>query len=185
MSGLLSKQQGPLRCRRILYVDLDGTIRYSLSGDFVHKAADVKVYPEARRLLQLYKAVGWRIVAITNQGGVARGYLDLRDCIAALEETNRQCDGVFDRMQFCVHHPEGPNHASRMCWCRKPRIGMLVEAATELALQHGEYYPNYLGLVVGDRPEDRECAVNAGVQFMAAEEWRALRAPWPNEEVVI
>jgi D-glycero-D-manno-heptose 1,7-bisphosphate phosphatase len=58
------------------------------------------------------------------------------------------------------------------CWCRKPRPGMIIEGALELAIRTGEIYPPHLALMVGDRPEDEQCAENAGVSFLAADEWR-------------
>jgi D-glycero-D-manno-heptose 1,7-bisphosphate phosphatase len=62
------------------------------------------------------------------------------------------------------------------CWCRKPSPGLIIETACELARQHGEIYPPHLGLMVGDRPEDQECARIAGLDFKWAHEWRAEAA---------
>jgi histidinol phosphatase-like enzyme len=59
------------------------------------------------------------------------------------------------------------------CWCRKPRAGMVIEGAMRMFDQHeGEYYPPHLALFVGDRNEDKECAYNAHVAFMWAQDWR-------------
>jgi D-glycero-D-manno-heptose 1,7-bisphosphate phosphatase len=60
------------------------------------------------------------------------------------------------------------------CWCRKPSAGAVVEAAHGLADRYpGEFYPPYMGLFVGDRPEDEQCARSAGLDFEWAAEWRA------------
>lgn len=58
------------------------------------------------------------------------------------------------------------------CWCRKPRPGLAIELALNLASRTGEIYPPHMALFVGDRPEDRECADEMNVTFLDAKEWR-------------
>lgn len=159
----------------VLYVDLDDTIRMGKAtlGRFVNKAGDVKVFPEVPAILAAYKRSGWRIAAISNQGGIALGILSAEDCAACMMETQRQCNGLFDSICFCGHHPDAPDPEHAICWCRKPRIGLILTASNSLAARFNEYYPPHLALFVGDRPEDAECAANAGIKFMDAAEWRA------------
>lgn len=158
-----------------LWLDIDGTVRKGLDelGRFVNTAADVEVFPEAVAAMQKYKASGYRIIGISNQGGVALGHLTERDCVAAMAETQRQTNNLFDRITFCLHHPQASDPEYAVCWCRKPRIGLLIHAGISLSEQYGECYPPHLGLMVGDRPEDEECARNANLQFMSAADWRA------------
>lgn len=159
----------------VLYLDLDGTVRKGFDelGRFVNKKEDVEVFEGVPELLKKYKDAGWRIVAITNQGGVSLGHLSYRDLEDNIEETQSQCNGLFDRVMACVHHPEAEDKEFSVCWCRKPRIGLVVEAALGLGEQHpDEYYPPHMALFVGDRPEDEECAKNANIQFKSAKEWR-------------
>jgi phosphoglycolate phosphatase-like HAD superfamily hydrolase len=60
------------------------------------------------------------------------------------------------------------------CWCRKPRPGLAIEALNDLARQYpGEFYPPYMALMVGDRPEDEAMAQALDVGFVWAAEWRA------------
>jgi D-glycero-D-manno-heptose 1,7-bisphosphate phosphatase len=159
----------------VLYVDLDETVRMGKAtlGRFVNRAEDVQVFPEVPAILAEYKRAGWRVVAISNQGGVALGILSMEDCAASMLETQRQCNGLFDQMCFCTHHPEAADPEYAICWCRKPRIGLILTAANSLVQKFNEYYPPHLALFVGDRPEDSECAANAGIKFMDAAEWRA------------
>ena len=163
---------------KVLYLDLDGTVRkgYDELGNFVNRKEDVEVFEEVPALLQKYAGEGWRIVGITNQGGVALGHLSFNDMLDAVEETNRQCNYLFDRIMACVHHPEAKEQEMAVCWCRKPRIGLIVEAANGLGKMYEEYYPPHLALFVGDRPEDKACAENAGIEFMDAKEWRNPKA---------
>jgi len=161
----------------VLYLDLDDTVRKGKAtlGRFVNKAADVEVFPEVPEILAAYKRAGWRIVAISNQGGVALGLLSMEDCAAAMMETQRQCRGAFDKMLFCTHHPDAKDPEYAVCWCRKPRIGLILEACHALSAQFNEYYPPHLALLVGDRAEDQQCAENANVWFVDAAQWRGGR----------
>lgn len=74
------------------------------------------------------------------------------------------------------HHPAAKLPEFARCWCRKPSPGLLIEAAIDLAGRFGEYYPPYMGLMVGDRPEDEQCAALAGLDFQWAAGWRAQAA---------
>jgi len=159
---------------KVLYLDLDGTVRKCQEDGvgFVNKASDVKVYDEVPELLQRYKKAGYRIVGITNQGGVALGHLSFDDMSQAIFETQKQTDNAFDKILACVHHPEAKEKEMAICWCRKPRIGNVVQGAIALGKIYSEYYPPHMALFVGDRDEDRQCAENAGIQFQVAKEWR-------------
>lgn len=165
----------------ILAVDIDGTIREGKDdalGRFVNSAADVRVFPEAVALMRKWKAHGGRIIGVSNQGGIALGILTLEDVTAAMIETARQCDNLFDKLMWCRHHPQADDPEMRYCWCRKPSPGLLIEGALDLAAashttRRAEYYPPYMGLFVGDRPEDEEAARLAGFPFMWAADWRA------------
>ena len=159
----------------VLWLDLDGTVRHGFDelGRFVNTAADVVIFDGVPALLEEYKRLGWRIVAVSNQGGIALGHMSKEDCAGAMIATYQQCGDTFDKIAWCSHHPLAKDPEWAVCWCRKPRIGLLVESGLDLARQHGEYYPPHLGLFVGDRPEDEECAANAGLRFMHATDWRA------------
>lgn len=159
----------------VLYLDLDGTVRKGKDelGRFVNKASDVELFPGVAELILKYKQYGWRVVGVTNQGGVALGHMTMEDNLAALRETQRQSGFQFDKIAMCIHHPQADTPEMAICWCRKPKTGMIIETALSMAEQNkGEIYPPHLGVMVGDMDTDRECAMNAGLQFIAASEWR-------------
>lgn len=168
----------------VLYLDLDDTVRKGPTHGkgFVNCAADVEVFDIVPGILVAYKQKGWRIIAISNQGGVALGYLKFEDAAAAALETNRQCQNLFDQIMMCTHHPDAEDPEFAVCWCRKPRIGLVIDGANTVAKRHNEYYPPHLGLFVGDRPEDARCAENAGLAFMDAAEWRGGGWKTPLDE---
>jgi D-glycero-D-manno-heptose 1,7-bisphosphate phosphatase len=159
----------------VLYLDLDDTVRMGKDtlGKFVNGPEDVEVFPEVPDLLQTYKDLGWRIVACSNQGGIALGIMSIETCMAALNETQAQCRGLFDKVGFCPHHPNADEQWKTSCWCRKPSPGLVIQAAIEMGREHeDELYCPYLGLFVGDRPEDEACAKAASLNFLEAKAWR-------------
>lgn len=166
----------------VLYLDLDGTVRHGKDelGRFVNGPEDVVVFPEALEMMRRWKRAGGRIIAVSNQGGVALGIVSYSKVAAAMRATHEQTDRLFDKIAFCVHHPKAESPEMARCWCRKPSPGLIIEAALEVGARYGEYYPPYLGLMVGDRPEDEECARLAGLDFQWAADWRALAAATPE-----
>ena len=164
----------------VLYLDLDGTVRQGKDdalGRFVNGPEDVVVFPEAVEMMRRWRAGGGRIAGVSNQGGIALGIVSYEKVAAAIVETHRQTGALFDRIMFCQHHPDADDPEMGRCWCRKPSAGAVVEAAHGLTeMFPGEIYPPYMGLFVGDRPEDEACAKSAGLDFMWAAEWRSQAA---------
>lgn len=158
----------------LLVVDLDGTIRHGKDelGHFVNAPEDVVIFPEALELLRRWKQAGGRIVAVSNQGGIALGHMTMQACAETMLRTWQLTDQLIDKIAWCSHHPAAADPEWARCWCRKPAPGLLIEAALELAAKHGEIYPPYMGLFVGDRDEDAECARLAGFDFCLADQWR-------------
>lgn len=160
----------------VLFLDLDGTVRHGHGelGRFVNTADDVVVFPEAIRRMRSWKDRGGRIIAVTNQGGLALDHLSVDDCREALERTVLLTGFLFDVVMCCSHHPAAEDPEVASCWCRKPSPGMVFDGLRQLTdAGYPEYYPQQMALMVGDRPEDLECATRAGVAFQWAVEWRA------------
>lgn len=167
----------------VLFLDIDGTVRKGKEelGRFVNGPEDVEVFPEAVSQMRKWKVTGGRIIGVSNQGGIALGYMTADQCLAAMQRTQQLCEGLFDEIQVCQHAPGSG------CWCRKPRNGMLIAGLLELGntpcdgrgsffgavLGMYEEYKTYDSLMVGDRQEDYECAMHAGIAFRWAKDWRA------------
>lgn len=127
--------------------------------------------PEALRLLpgvpealRRVAGAGFRLVAVTNQSGVARGYFSL----ARLEEVHNRLVALLaaeevrlDGLYYCPHHPEAPVPEFRVeCDHRKPRPGMLLSAATDLGLAVSHSW------MVGDREDDIRAGLAAGCRAL-------------------
>lgn len=155
-----------------LCLDLDGTVRYSKSGDFINKPDDIMLFDGVESKIWEYRNRGYLICAVSNQGGVAYG---LKTPQACDDEISRMCS-LFERNPFhlikcCYHHEKGKvmpfNFRSLL---RKPDIGMLVLIEVE-AFQAGYIIDWSRSLFVGDRPEDEQCAQRASIGFQWANDF--------------
>lgn len=153
-----------------LCLDLDGTVRYSKNGNrFIEGPSDVAIYSDVESKLWQFRDNGWLIFGISNQGGVAFGHKTWDD---AQEEVKTMCflfaQNPFHSVQQCFHHEGGTvePYCHRSLF-RKPHTGMLAWCEYE-AFGSGFIVDWDNSLFVGDRPEDQECAANAGISFQWA-----------------
>ncbi len=162
----------------VLFLDLDGTARHCMDEavpGFVNKIEDVVIMPEAREGMKAWRDNGGRIVAISNQAGVGKGYISEIMIARIMAETQKCADDMFDMILWCPHDPD-----TTPCRCRKPGIGMPLRAISELSRRYPyEVVARDLSLFVGDRPEDEECARGLGVRFVSAEDWRRGHSQLP------
>jgi D-glycero-D-manno-heptose 1,7-bisphosphate phosphatase len=146
--------------RPALFTDLDSTVRETFSGNgFPLDPDDQLVLPHVAERLREARSLGYLVIGVTNQGGVAFGELEEEDVRAI----NRRLaegllPGLFDDILFCPHHVRGWRAAYRqLCPARKPGPAMAFEAARRHGIELS------LSVMVGDRPTDREFATAAGV----------------------
>lgn len=159
-----------------LCLDFDGTIRRTKSGkSFIDSPEDIELMPDIERRIWYYRNTGSLIVGITNQGGVAYGHRTAENVEQEIAYTLRLFgQNPFHQVQSCIQMAGG--HVEPYCHrslCRKPDIGMLVLA------ERTAYLDGYIidwdnSLLVGDRPEDKECAGNAGIRFMHIDDFLEL-----------
>lgn len=157
----------------VLYLDIDGTVRHGKDelGSFVNRPEDVVVFPEAVRQMRRWRARGGRILGVSNQGGIALGFMSMDVCADTMLRTDDLTGGLFDRILWCRHHPAAQDPEMARCWCRKPAPGLIIEGVVALAQDYpDEAHPPHMALMVGDRDEDRACAQAASIDFMDAAE---------------
>jgi D-glycero-D-manno-heptose 1,7-bisphosphate phosphatase len=146
--------------RSALFLDLDGTVRDTLSGR-VHPLDpwDQQLRAGVKPCVAAYRERGYAVVGVTNQGGVALGLLteeDVETINARLME--ELAPGLFDLILYCPYHPYGRLGAYRThADCRKPRPGMAYIARDRLGLDLAT------SIMVGDMETDRLFARNAGI----------------------
>jgi len=140
--------------RRALFLDRDGVINVEIN--YLHKIEDFEFIDGIFDLCRHYQNLGYIIVVVTNQSGIARGYYSESDFKILtkwmIEEfTNNGVE--IKKVYFCPHHPD----ISGDCYCRKPHPGMLLDAAKEFDIDLKN------SILVGDKERDIEAALNAGV----------------------
>ena len=134
-----------------VFVDRDGTLIHD--ADYCSDPSQVKTFPGAADALRRLKKAGFKIIVITNQSGIGRGFFTEEQYRAVEAEVRRQLgDRLVDATYFC---PDLPGQPSR---CRKPAPGMVLDAARDHAVDLARSF------LVGDKEIDAECAHNAGVR---------------------
>jgi len=132
-----------------IFVDRDGTIIHD--ADYCSDPNQVEVFQGAMSALRRLKQAGYKIIVITNQSGIGRGFFTEAQYRAVEAEVSRQLgNGLIDATYFC---PDVPGKPSK---CRKPAPGMILEATKD----HDLDLPG--SFLIGDKEIDAECAHNAG-----------------------
>jgi D-glycero-D-manno-heptose 1,7-bisphosphate phosphatase len=148
------------RDNRAIFIDRDGTLNEEVG--YITDPAQFRLYDFAADAVRLANEAGWRVIVLTNQSGVARGYFTedfLRRIHEGMEESLRLQGARVDAIYYCAHHPDfGPPPYRRDCDCRKPKPGLIVRAAADFALNLRE------SVVIGDRYRDIEMGHRAGAR---------------------
>lgn len=139
--------------RPAVFLDRDGTINEEMG--YINHLSRFRLLPEAAPAIRRLNEAGLPVVVITNQSGAARGYFPpslVEEVHRLMQELLAQKGARVDAIYACLHAPDAG------CSCRKPKPGLLLQAAEELGLDLSRSY------LVGDRYMDIQTAANAGVQ---------------------
>ena len=131
------------------FLDRDGTINREVK--YLARPEQLELLPGAVQGMRRFQEAGYRLVIVTNQAGVARGYYGEADVAAVHERLGKMLRerGVqVDAIYYCPHHPEGRGAYRQACSCRKPGTGMHRQAARELNLDLARC------VVIGDKVTD-------------------------------
>jgi len=145
--------------RRAVFLDRDGTVADEVG--YVNHASRIRLLSGSAEAVKRIREAGFLAVVVTNQAGVARDYFEEfvvhqanRRLVELLEREGAALDGIY----YCPHHPrEGAPPYRQDCQCRKPRPGMLLQAAEDLGIDLTRSY------MVGDGLVDVGAARAAGV----------------------
>jgi len=136
-----------------VFLDRDGTLNYN--PGYLKVAAELKLLAGVGPALARLKVAGAKLVVVTNQSGVGRGIITLKDLEAIharLEGLLEQEGAALDAIYFCPHHPDDG------CYCRKPNVGMVERAVSELQLDLRRSY------LIGDHARDIQLAHRVGAK---------------------
>ncbi len=141
-----------------VFLDRDGTINEQMG--YINHISRFVLLPGVGRAIRKLNEHNIPVVVVTNQSGLARGYFPA----SLLDEVHKKMDqqlaaegAHIDGLYICPHHPEAKEKKYRKaCNCRKPKIGLLKQAAADLNLDLTKSF------MVGDRWSDLKCGAAAG-----------------------
>ena len=135
--------------KKICFVDRDGTI--NVNTGYPHKIADLTLLDGAGAGIALLNRNGFRVVVVTNQSGIGRGYFQEEQLLQFNREMAERLSkqgATIDDWRYCPHHP------ADNCTCRKPKTGMVVD----ILEGSGTFY------MIGDSKSDMLFAQNIGAK---------------------
>jgi D-glycero-D-manno-heptose 1,7-bisphosphate phosphatase len=134
-----------------VFLDRDGTLMRDV--DYCGEPKDVHIFAGASEALGKLRERGYKIIIVTNQSGIARGYFSEEQYHAVEREVCRQLgEDLIDATYFCSHRPD------QACDCRKPAPGLVLRAASE---HHLDLRRSFF---IGDKDSDMQCGRSAGVK---------------------
>ena len=145
--------------KKAFFLDRDGTI--NIDTGYVGKVTDVKLIEKVGEAIHMMNQAGYLVLVISNQSGVARGYMTMEDVIAVNEEINRQLkkyNAHIDKFYICPHYEQGSvEQYSIPCDCRKPNLGLFKQAIAENNVDVT------VSVAVGDKLRDVERVEELGI----------------------
>lgn len=144
---------------RAVFIDRDGTINVNVG--YIDNPEEFKIYPGVIEGIKLLEKKGFKIIIVTNQSGIGRGYFSKK----TLEKINQKMKDELstnganiDAIYYCPHHPD------ENCDCRKPKTGMLETAITDFNINAEKSY------FIGDRILDMEAGRRIGCKTVLVPE---------------
>ena len=146
--------------QRALFLERDGVINHEVG--YLHRAEDVRFVDGIFSLCRTAAGLGYRLIVVTNQAGIARGFYSEADFDALMiwMKDAFRVEGVeLDAVYHCPFHPEhGVGKYKRDHEDRKPGTGMLRRGVREFGVELGA------SVMVGDRCSDIAAANGAGLR---------------------
>jgi D-glycero-D-manno-heptose 1,7-bisphosphate phosphatase len=166
--------------RRAVFLDRDGTI--NVEKNYLYRISDWEWIQGATAAIRRINQMGWLVIVVTNQAGVARGLYDYSEVArlhqhvdALLEQAGARIDGYY----LCPHHPDFGD--ARDCDCRKPRPGLLLRAARDFGIELR------CSFLIGDKISDVQAgrAANVTPILVATGHGAAARATAPAGTICV
>lgn len=160
-SGLVH-QRNLSHKQKAVFLDRDGTLNRDVG--FLTDIDKMELIPGAAEAVRKINESGYLAVVVTNQPVIARGELtfeQLKEIDNKLETLLGKEGAYIDALYFCPHHPDKGFPGERPeykcdCACRKPKPGMLLQAAADFNIDLSQSY------MAGDSGRDAEAGQNAG-----------------------
>jgi len=128
---------------RAVFLDRDGTVARDVH--YCRQPEDFELLPTVPEAIRLLNINNFKVVVITNQSGIARGYFT-EETLAQIHKKMvgelAKCGAKLDGVYYCPHHPD------EGCSCRKPKTALFLKSARELDIDF------IFSFVVGDMQMD-------------------------------
>jgi D-glycero-D-manno-heptose 1,7-bisphosphate phosphatase len=142
--------------REAIFLDRDGVINRKLPENYyVSRVSQFEFLPGATRALSILRQLGYLLVVVTNQRGIARKLMteeDLETVHSFMRTELEKAGATLDAVYHC------PHEVHDNCRCRKPQPGMVLDAAGDLNIDLNSSY------LVGDSKSDVEAGKKAGTR---------------------
>jgi len=142
-----------------VFLDRDGVITQD-PPNYAHRPDQLKLIPGSAEAIRILNENNFKVIVISNQSGVARGYYREKDVEifnCAMKEELKKKNAYIDAIYYCPHHPDAKIEAYKVnCNCRKPKSGMLKRAEKELSINLKQSF------MIGDKRTDIEAGKRAG-----------------------
>lgn len=150
--------------QKAIFLDRDGTINKMVG--FVTKPEQFELIEGAAEAIKAINKSGYLAIVVTNQPVIARGdctFEDLQTIHDKMETELGKVGAFVDAIYVCPHHTDKGFEGERPeykcnCYCRKPKPGLLLQAAKDFNIDLSESY------MIGDSHRDVEAGENAGVK---------------------
>jgi len=143
---------------RAIFLDRDGTIVEDVG--YLGECDKIKFLPKVGEAIKLLNENGFKVIIITNQAGVARGYFTeetVKEVNRHIKESLAKERAFIDMIYYCPHHVEGIiGKYKEECYCRKPNPGMIEKAVSEFGIDLTDSF------TIGDKISDIEAGRRAG-----------------------
>ena len=135
---------------KAIFLDRDGTI--NVEKHYLYKIEDFEFLPGVIAALKKLQDVGFLLIIITNQSGIARGYYSEEDFLKLntwmLDELKRHDVFILD-VYYCPHLPDASiDKYRKTCECRKPKLGMFDQAVIEHNIDLGHSFSQEKDVVI-------------------------------------
>ena len=134
---------------KAIFLDRDGTI--NVEKDYIYKSEDLVFEEGTIEALKTFKNLGYILIVVSNQSGIARGYFtekDLNIFNNSMNEILKKNGVEITEFYCCPHHPDGIGEYKKVCECRKPNNKMIEEAIKKYNIDREKSY------MIGDKTSD-------------------------------
>ena len=139
-----------LNAKPAIFLDRDGTINEEMG--YINHEERFVLFPFVAESIRVFNDLGFLVIVVTNQSGVARGYFSEKLLIRIHDRMKNSLinqGARIDAIYYCPHHPvEGKGKYKQECNCRKPRPGMIETAVNDFHVDLSRSY------MIGDRYKD-------------------------------